>query len=108
MSLRGFGVTEKETMGDDIRRILDENARLSVDIRTISDHDDLFAAGMTSHATVNVLLAIEEKYGIEFPTEMLRRSTFATITAICEATVLLTSATVTPYPVHGGSFDRLA
>lgn len=83
-------------MGADVRRILNENGRLSLDAEKISDRADLFDAGMTSHATVNVLLAIEEHYGVEFPTEMLRRSTFATIAAICEAITLLTSATVTP------------
>ena len=54
-------------MAAGVRRILNENGRLSLDAEKISDREDLFDAGMTSHATVNVLLAIEEQYGVEFP-----------------------------------------
>jgi len=83
-------------MDAEIRHILDENARLATRGDSLSDRTDLFQAGMTSHATVNVLLAVEEKYDIEFPTEMLRRSTFATIPAIREAITFLTSASLAP------------
>ena len=40
---------------------------------------------MTSHANVNVMIALEETFDIEFPEEMLRRSTFESITAIRQA-----------------------
>ena len=64
--VQGFDVTETQTMAAGVRRILNENGRLSLDAEKISDREDLFDAGMTSHATVNVLLAIEEQYGVEF------------------------------------------
>ena len=35
---------------------------------------DLYAAGMTSHASVNVMLALEDAFDIEFPDELLTKS----------------------------------
>jgi acyl carrier protein len=50
---------------------------------------DLHAAGMTSHATVNVMLGLEDAFDIEFPEKMLRKSTFGTISAISDAVAQL-------------------
>ncbi|MGH2908912.1 MAG: acyl carrier protein, partial [Solirubrobacteraceae bacterium] len=43
---------------------------------------DLYDAGMTSQASVNVMLALEDAFDIEFPDRMLTRSVFQTIRAI--------------------------
>jgi acyl carrier protein len=67
---------------DSIRSVLAEFAKLAVDVSTLSDDDDIFDAGMTSHASVNVVLALEEAFDIEFPQRMLRRSTFESVSAI--------------------------
>ena len=72
-------------MSDEIREILKEHGRLSVDAMTLGDDDDLYKAGMTSHASVNVMLALEGKFDIEFPDRMLRRSVFETIASIRDA-----------------------
>jgi acyl carrier protein len=40
---------------------------------------------MTSHASVNVMLALEEGFDIEFPDRMLTRSVFASVSSICGA-----------------------
>ena len=48
--VQGFDVTETQTMAAGVRRILNENGRLSLDAEKISDREDLFDAGMTSHA----------------------------------------------------------
>jgi acyl carrier protein len=69
-------------MEETIRTILVENARLAVDIDSISDDTDLFGAGMTSHASVNVMLALEDAFDIEFPERMLKKSTFESVSAI--------------------------
>jgi acyl carrier protein len=83
-------------MEDEIRRVLAEHARLAVDVDQLSDEDDLFEAGMTSHANVNVMLALEEAFDVEFPEATLRRSTFETIAAIRATLAQLTpSADVT-------------
>ena len=49
---------------------------------SIGIDDDLYEAGMTSHASVNVMLGLEDSFDIEFPDELLRRGTFQTIRAI--------------------------
>ena len=72
-------------MTEEIRRILRENARLSTDVDTLSDDADLYQAGMTSHASVNVMLALEDAFDVEFPDEMLTRDVFASIAAIRSA-----------------------
>ncbi len=66
-----------------IRRVLAEHARLKID--SIGDGADLFQAGMTSHASVNVMLALEDAFDIEFPDAMLKRSVFETIASIAAA-----------------------
>ena len=45
-----------EPMTDEIRRILKEHGRLPVDVDALADDADLYQAGMTSHASVNVML----------------------------------------------------
>jgi acyl carrier protein len=53
-----------------------------VAMATLSDDDDLYQAGMTSHASVNVMLALEDAFDIEFPDRMLKRSVFESVAAI--------------------------
>jgi len=79
-------------MDDEIRQILVTHSRIPVDVATLSDDDDLFEAGMTSHANVNVMLALEDAFDFEFPEAMLRRSTFSSISAIRDAVTELTTA----------------
>ncbi len=67
-----------------IRTILERHGRLSVDVATLKDDDDLYYSGLTSLATVNVLLALEDHFGVEFPESKLSRKTFASIEAIAE------------------------
>ena len=76
---------------DQIRAILKEHARLAVDVATLSDDSDLYEAGMTSHASVNVMLALEGTFDVEFPDRMLRRGVFGSIAAIRSAIDELTS-----------------
>jgi acyl carrier protein len=74
-----------ESLGTDIRRVLAAHARLPVDVESISDDQDLFAAGMSSHASVNVMLALEDAFDVEFPDRMLKRSVFESISGIASA-----------------------
>lgn len=69
-------------MTADIRAIVKEHGRLPVDITTLKDDQDLYAAGLTSHASVNVMLALEAKFDIEFPEKMLRRKSFESVAAM--------------------------
>ncbi len=72
-------------MNDEIRAILKEHGRLSTPIETLRDETDLYQAGMTSHASVNVMLALEAKFDIEFPDRMLKRGVFDSIQSIRSA-----------------------
>jgi acyl carrier protein len=85
-------------MGDglaaQIRRVLNEVGRLPVDVDGLDERADLYSAGMGSHATVDVMLALEETFEIEFPSEMLTRGTFESIAAISAAVTELTSPAV--------------
>jgi acyl carrier protein len=79
-------------MDEKIRSILAEHGRFLVDVSTIGDDEDLFQAGMTSHASVNVMLALEEEFDLEFPESMLNKSTFESVTAIRTALAGLTGS----------------
>jgi acyl carrier protein len=69
-------------MNEEIRGILADHARLPVDVATLPDDADLYQAGMTSHASVNVMLALEDAFDVEFPDHMLKRSVFESVAAI--------------------------
>ena len=68
-----------------IRRILKEHGRLSKDADTLGPDSDLYEAGMTSHASVNVMLALEGEFDIEFPDHMLKRGVFESIKSMRDA-----------------------
>ena len=75
-----------------IRNILKEHGRLTKDALALGEADDLYQAGMTSHASVNVMLALEGEFDVEFPDHMLKRSVFESITAIRTAIDELTAS----------------
>ena len=70
---------------DSIREIIVKHARLSTDIATLTDDSDLYAAGLTSLTTVNLMLALEDHFDVEFPDKMLGRKTFESIQSLAEA-----------------------
>ena len=74
-----------EAMDDQIRRIIAEQGRLQVAAGALAPEADLYEAGMTSHASVNVMLGLEDAFDIEFPDRMLRRDVFESIAAIAAA-----------------------
>jgi acyl carrier protein len=78
-------------MDERIRRVIDECARLGVDATTLDDTADLYAAGMTSHASVNLMLGLENEFDVEFPDHMLRRSVFESVASIRSALSELTA-----------------
>ncbi len=68
-----------------IRKILDAHGRLTISADELQDDSDLYHAGLTSLATVSLMLAVEEEFDIEFPDSMLSRKTFGSIEAIVDA-----------------------
>jgi acyl carrier protein len=72
-------------MKDRIRQVIKEYGKLSVDPATLADDADLYQAGMTSHASVNVMIALEDTFDIEFLDSMLKRSVFESVDSIAQA-----------------------
>jgi acyl carrier protein len=77
--------SDRRMYKDQIRDILARHGRLSIDVAEISDDSDLYQAGLTSLITVNLLLAIEDHFDVEFPDALLSRRTFQSIGALAEA-----------------------
>lgn len=69
----------------EIREIVKTHARLTGDIAGLADNADLHQAGLTSHASVNLMLALEGKFDLEFPDRMLRKGVFKSIDSIAAA-----------------------
>ena len=65
-----------------LRELIAEHGRLPVGVDTISNGQDLYAAGLTSFAAVQLMLAIEDRFDVEFPETMLNRRSFSSIDAI--------------------------
>jgi acyl carrier protein len=78
-------------MKEKIRKAIADHARIPTDVSGISDDADLYQAGMTSQASVNVMLALEDAFDIEFPDRMLKRSVFESVDAIASALTELQS-----------------
>ena len=80
-------MTDQDTLErtETIRRILKEHGRLSSDVDSLRDDSDLYQAGMTSHASVHVMLALESGFDVEFPDHMLTRAVFSSIASIRSA-----------------------
>jgi acyl carrier protein len=70
---------------ESIREIVAAHARLRVDVSTLDDDADLYEAGLTSLSTVNLMLALEERFDVEFTDRMLKRRTFQSIRSLDEA-----------------------
>jgi acyl carrier protein len=74
-----------------IRTVLRTHGRLNHDADQLAEEDDLYQSGMTSHASVNVMLALEGTFDVEFPDHMLKRSVFSSISSIRQALGELTA-----------------
>ena len=77
-----------------IRQALAKHGRLSANAEALDPSASLYEAGLTSHASVNVMLAIEDELDIEFPERLLRRSTFESIDSLAAAIGTITAADV--------------
>jgi acyl carrier protein len=71
-------------MQDRIREVLAAHGRMAVDPREVDDQADLYDLGLTSHASVDVMLALEEVFDIEFPDEVLKKAPFASVHNIAQ------------------------
>lgn len=74
-----------EQLDSQIRNVLRDHGRLSKDAMALEASADLYQVGMTSHASVNVMLALEGAFDVEFPDHMLKRNVFGSIQSIRSA-----------------------
>jgi acyl carrier protein len=72
-------------MGEAIRDVLEKHGRMSVSAKSLSDDANLYDNGLSSHASVNVMLSLEDVFGEEFPDSLLKKSTFQSVDDIREA-----------------------
>ncbi len=82
MPTRGSGTFFGGIMETTIREVLAAHGRLAADASSIGTTADLYQAGLTSHASVNVMLALEDEFDVEFRDEDLTKSTFSSIDSI--------------------------
>jgi acyl carrier protein len=71
-------------MQDQIRDVLATHGRMAIDPHQVDTQADLYELGLTSHASVDVMLALEEEFDIEFPDEVLKKSTFESVHNIAQ------------------------
>ena len=71
-------------MQDQIRDVLATHGRMAIDPREVDEQADLYELGLTSHASVDVMLALEEEFDIEFPDDVLKKSTFESVHNIAQ------------------------
>jgi acyl carrier protein len=68
-----------------IRALLGRLGEFPTDPEALRDDADLHAAGLSSYGTVELMVAIEEEFRVEFPDTLLTRSTFGSIDAVAAA-----------------------
>lgn len=72
-------------MIETIRDILAKHGNLPVAATDLPESADLYDAGLSSFASVQVMLALEEEFDVEFPENLLNRKSFSSIEAISAA-----------------------
>lgn len=78
-------------MRDRVRAIVASMNLVPVPLDGLTEQDNLFDAGMTSFGSVQLMMAIEEEFDIEFPNSLLTRKTFATLDGLNAAVEQLVS-----------------
>lgn len=67
-----------------IRRLIDENVKLSTPARDLAPDTDLYQAGLTPFMAIRLILALEREFGIEFQEQMLERRSMSSLQAVCD------------------------
>ncbi len=78
-------MSDTDDLETQVRGVLRDHGKLATPAATIAADADLYAAGMTSHASVNVMLGLEGAFDLEFPDRLLTRASFQSVAAIAAA-----------------------
>jgi acyl carrier protein len=76
-------------MNSKLREILAQWANLDVSVESLADDANLYDAGLSSLATVKILMALENTFDIEIPDEWLTRDLFSSIATLGRAVMQL-------------------
>jgi D-alanine--poly(phosphoribitol) ligase subunit 2 len=76
-------------IAQDIREILGSNEAFAGKADALSEDDSLFDLGLDSFGSVQLMLALEERFNVEFPDALLNRKSFSTIRSIRDAVATL-------------------
>ena len=68
-----------------IRALLERLGEFPAGPDALREDADLHAAGLSSYGTVELMVAIEEEFGVEFPDTLLTRATFGSIDSVAAA-----------------------
>ena len=78
-------------MESEIRDILRASGNID-GIDRLGPSDDLFENGMSSFHAVQVMMAIEDRYDIQFTDDLMKKTTFSTLASLLEAVRRLSAA----------------
>lgn len=78
-------------MKSEVRAILERLGEIPT-MGALKDDSDLYAAGLSSYGTVELMVALESEFGIEFPDSLLARATFGSVEAVAAAVAGLLQA----------------
>lgn len=73
-----------EHIKERVRKTVTELTEIDQD-KLLKDNDDLFFYGMSSRASVALMLGLESEFDIEFPESMLHRDNFKSVDCISKA-----------------------
>jgi acyl carrier protein len=74
----------ENSLKQQVTNLVLEHGRLD-GVSELKDDADLYALGLTSHASVAVMLALEAAFDIEFPDRLLTRQVFESVQNIARA-----------------------
>ena len=83
--------TLTHSLQDRVRQLLREQGSVPGDVDRLSPETDLYAAGLTSLASVDLMLALEQTFNLLLPDDALNRKTFESIASITALVERLTS-----------------
>lgn len=69
-------------MQEELHRVLSQTACLDAPVETLSNTDDLDAAGLSSLGAIRVVLALEDVFGIAMPGELITFALFKSIDSL--------------------------
>ena len=70
-------------MQEQIRALLADLPKVAEVAEALPEDADLWSAGMDSLTSVQLMLRLEDHFGVEFPDDALTRDTFGSIRSLC-------------------------